>query len=120
MSDTDLHDELLAHVHPAQSNVVMTMEGGHPATTATHHANIDPALGPSMMSATGPVENAVEDSGANSPSDNGTPTTTKGGKTRELSQTKRAAQNRAAQVSEKIFFQMIITPPSENSPADMT
>ncbi|KAI9887637.1 MAG: hypothetical protein M1823_000501 [Watsoniomyces obsoletus] len=114
------------HGHPTQAQVqaqlaheqveqrlreTLMAHSGGPATTASHHANnntTDAILAATMMNVSGSVvDHHMEDNGnggvtspGGTPSSNNVnnPTTPKGGK-RELSQTKRAAQNRAAQVS---------------------
>ena len=90
----DLREQLLAQAHsPRVSNAHISLEMRHSSSEGAHdeHINIDPAIaGPSMAPAMGMIDlNPPPDSGEDDK---------KSGK-RELSTSKRAAQNRAAQVS---------------------
>ena len=98
--DTDafrsaLEEQLLGAVqgHHGLSNPARPDHSLPAPSIAHHHNNIDPAIaGPGMVHS------------SNSPTDMGheSPTDGRKGK-RELSTSKRAAQNRAAQVSESMF-----------------
>ena len=89
LKSTALREQLLHHVNDPTSQQRSLDPSVHSPGAANHAHNIDPAIaGPGMMSHS-PGESGGEEAGG--------PESKRGGK-RELSTSKRAAQNRAAQV----------------------
>lgn len=99
-SKPEFGEQLLGQVQPSQAAGAMVINNMPPPTSVSpHDQNIDPAIaGPVMaMPAQGEAAASAEDPQ--------TPTNSRaGGNRRELSSTKRAAQNRAAQVCLDLIF----------------
>ena len=86
---TDLREHLLAQVQPSHGHGPASMANMRPSSSASpHDQNIDPAIAGPMMNVS-----TANDSGGDDGQGDG-----KKGNKRELSTSKRAAQNRAAQV----------------------
>ncbi|KAI9836119.1 MAG: hypothetical protein M1819_001735 [Sarea resinae] len=93
-AEQSLREHLLAQVHspPAPQH---TLEAMGPSSSASpHDHNIDPAIAGSAMNVSNSADSGGDDNGSDSK---------KGGK-RELSTSKRAAQNRAAQLGKQRAF----------------